>query len=399
MTGYIQFYPSVEVDAQELTQFATDWVRNAGVVNEVGGSLGFAAAQLSPLDGLKYNVTGGGRAYVLNSNYGANGTNPKYWLVRFSGATETLTFAANSSGSTRIDLICIKVDTTVTDGETDNTGVASLVVVQGTPGAGVPSTPDDHLALYRVTIANGETEITSAEVTDVRVTCTLNVQLRNTVYKTSTGTYSKPLNMHPEAYVIVEVQGGGAGGGGAPATTSSGNWAFASGGGAGAYAKKKILMSSLSASETVTVGGGGAGGVGNNNGASGGNSSFGSHLSANGSTGGGTASGIVTALTYRGGGVGATTTGGTPDISIPGGRGGAGWLNSLSNLNAIGGDGGDSVLGVGGAGANDAGGGGDGSAGGGYGSGGGGAAKRQSQAGNQTGGAGAAGIVIIHEYY
>lgn len=170
MDGYIQFYPSVEVDAQELTQFATDFIRNAGVVREVDtGNLGFSAAELSPLDGLKYNVTTGGRAYVLNDGYAANGTNPKYWLTRFAGATETLTFASNSSGSTRIDLICVFVDTSVSDGNSDNTGVASLVVVQGTPGAGVPATPANHLALYRVTVADGATNIEDVNVTDVRV--------------------------------------------------------------------------------------------------------------------------------------------------------------------------------------------------------------------------------------
>src|SRR5690606_28164093 len=96
-------------------------------------------------------------------------------MGRFSGAAETLTFSANSSGSTRIDLICIKVDTTVTDANPDNTGVASLVVVEGTPGAGVPATPANHIALYQVTIANGETEITDAEVTDVREEAVLNI--------------------------------------------------------------------------------------------------------------------------------------------------------------------------------------------------------------------------------
>src|SRR5690606_19243390 len=77
--------------------------------------------------------------------------------------------------STRIDLIAIKVDTTVTDANPDNTGVASLVVVEGTPGAGVPATPANHIALYQVTIVNGETEITDAEVTDVREEAVLNI--------------------------------------------------------------------------------------------------------------------------------------------------------------------------------------------------------------------------------
>lgn len=166
MDGYIQLFADVEVNEQELSQFATDFLTNAGIVRQ-SGSLGLAGAELSPLDGRKYNITTGGIAYVENSNYAANGTNPKYWLTRFSGATETLEFDANASGSTRIDLICVKVDTAGT-ALADGTGIASLVVVKGTAGAGVPATPDDHLALYQVTIANGATVVEDVNVEDVR---------------------------------------------------------------------------------------------------------------------------------------------------------------------------------------------------------------------------------------
>lgn len=175
MDGYISFYSSVEVNELELSQIATDFLQQAGIVRQ-SGNLGFTGAQLSPLDGLKYNITTGGTFYIANDSYAANGTNPRFWLGWMNGATETLTFGANSSGSTRIDLICIKVDTTVTDGDPDNGGVVSLVVVAGTPGAGVPATPADHIALYTVTIANGETEITDAEVTDVRTEAYLKIQ-------------------------------------------------------------------------------------------------------------------------------------------------------------------------------------------------------------------------------
>lgn len=166
MDGYIQLFSDVEVNEQELSQFATDFLTNAGIVRQ-NGSLGLAGAELSPLDGRKYNITTGGIAYVENSNYAANGTNPKYWLTRFSGATETLEFDANASGSTRIDLICVKVDTAGT-ALADGTGIVSLVVVKGTAGAGVPATPDDHLALYQVTIANGATVVEDVNVEDVR---------------------------------------------------------------------------------------------------------------------------------------------------------------------------------------------------------------------------------------
>lgn len=174
MTGYIQLYSGAEVNEQELSDFETNFITAGGVVRQAG-VLGLAAAQLSPLNGRRYNVTTGGKAYVPNSNYVANGTNPAFWLVRLSGAIEELSFAANSSGSTRIDLICIKVDTGVGSANPDNTGVVSLVVVQGNPGGGVPATPDNHLALYQVTCANGFTQIVDANVTDVRVEPTVNM--------------------------------------------------------------------------------------------------------------------------------------------------------------------------------------------------------------------------------
>jgi len=172
MTGYIQLYSGAEVNEQELSDFATDFVSQPGVIRQ-NGVLGFLAEELSPLNGRKINITTGGKAYVLNDSYAANGTNPKYWLTRFSGAIEELSFAANSSGSTRIDLICIKVDTTVPSANPDNTGVASLVVVQGNPGAGVPATPANHLALWQVTCANGYTQLTNANLTDVRTEAVL----------------------------------------------------------------------------------------------------------------------------------------------------------------------------------------------------------------------------------
>jgi len=82
-------------------------------------------------------------------------------------AITQLTIDANSSGSTRIDSICIKVDTTVTaDADADN--VASLVVVKGTPGAGNPTIPANHQELARITVANGASVITATEIEDVR---------------------------------------------------------------------------------------------------------------------------------------------------------------------------------------------------------------------------------------
>lgn len=119
-----------------------------------------------------------GTAYVVSSTWTQNSNAIRFYRdVCTVGATGSeLTITANSSGSTRYDLICVKVDTTVIGaGTVDDTGsnVCSYVVVTGTPGATIAATiaamPADHLLLALVTVVDSETEITSAEITDYRV--------------------------------------------------------------------------------------------------------------------------------------------------------------------------------------------------------------------------------------
>lgn len=98
---------------------------------------------------------------------------------------------------------------------------------------------------------------------------------------TASGTYTKPAGLKR---VKVTVVGGGGGAGnivGSPVDTA---WAGAGGG----CAIKLIEASVLGATETVTVGAGGAGGTGsaNSSGAAGGTSSFGAHCTATGGGGG-----------------------------------------------------------------------------------------------------------------
>jgi len=49
-----------------------------------------------------------------------------------------------------------------------------LVAVTGTPGAGVPSTPDNYAKLAEVEVANGASTIVNADITDSRVQSTIN---------------------------------------------------------------------------------------------------------------------------------------------------------------------------------------------------------------------------------
>lgn len=79
---------------------------------------------------------------------------------RAGAVTINETLAANASGSLRIDLVVLEILEGSSKGRTR--------VVQGTPGAGVPATPNNCLPLASVSCANGFTVITSTEVTDLR---------------------------------------------------------------------------------------------------------------------------------------------------------------------------------------------------------------------------------------
>ncbi len=195
---------------------------------------------------------------------------------------------------------------------------------------------------------------------------------------TSGATWTKPVGLK---YVIVEVQAGGGGGGGLSNTDASG-----SGGGGGGYSRKLIAASSLGATETVTSGDGGAGGAGANpaTGGIGGTSSFGSHCSATGGSGG-----------SQGGGITTSGVGSSGDINLYGGYGGAAESETGSSSSwGIGGIGGSSYFGSN---TPRRGTDGDGIAALVYGAGGSGAGENGTA--DYSGGAGAAGIVIVTEYY
>jgi len=196
-------------------------------------------------------------------------------------------------------------------------------------------------------------------------------------------TWTKPAGLK---YIAVEVAGGGGGGGG--------NTTFfngAGGGGGGGYSKEIIPAASLGATETVTVGNGGAAGLGaGGTGGTGGTSTFGTSpfLTATGGVGGVTDSG--SGGTGGNGGVGS---GG--DTNLLGGSGGAGiGVTGMS----ISGAGGSSILGIGSGARTNEGTGSYGAAG--YLAGGGGSgACNENSSGDFAGGQGAAGTVIVTEYY
>jgi hypothetical protein len=110
---------------------ASDIIKDLGVVDLAGGHL--LVTEDSP-KGMTVQVAGG-VVYVPNSNYDElDSDTPKFYPVVCS--SEVLTVDNNVSGSTRYDIVCVKVDKTIVpDADADN--IATKVVVKGTPGAGV----------------------------------------------------------------------------------------------------------------------------------------------------------------------------------------------------------------------------------------------------------------------
>lgn len=108
-----------------------------------------------------------GRCFVLNSSYAVNTANStKFWGVL---AEEfELAIGANVSGSTRYDIVVVKINTGAAANDYA-TNVATVEIVVGTPGSGVPATPSNCLKIAEVEVASGATSITDSEITDSRV--------------------------------------------------------------------------------------------------------------------------------------------------------------------------------------------------------------------------------------
>lgn len=199
----------------------------------------------------------------------------------------------------------------------------------------------------------------------------------------SSGTWTKPTGLYA---VLVKVVGGGGAGGGAQAT-NSGETSSGSGGGGGGYSEKHILAASLGATETVTVG---AGGTANSGaaGGDGGTTSFGAHLQATGGTGG------LTLAKSSLAGFGAGVAGGIGSDGDVNAAGDASGFCSRGATSLGSSAGGGSALGGGGLGVITSAAGNNGGA---YGGGGSGACNSASQ-NARSGGAGAAGVVIVYEF-
>jgi hypothetical protein len=190
-----------------------------------------------------------------------------------------------------------------------------------------PSVDAGWVGLAVVTIADGQTQVTAASITQLPTSPALQYKLPNLRPGfaaidsfTSSGTFTVPIGV---TQVRVTVIGGG-GAGGTHTTIPSG------GGGAGGHGSATITGLTPGSQIPVTVGAGGSAFTGGatGQGGSGGTSSFGTYVSATGGSGGGGGSVVTTAA----GGGGGSSVGGNVNFSgscgtdsiIPAARGGDG---------------------------------------------------------------------------
>lgn len=147
----VSFRDGYSTSAQDLSRFNKNFLINEGVAND-----GLKVSQ-STVPAMSVQVTAG------TSYFYGTGTTADTMFEFYSDSTETVTIPT-ASAQARIDIVCCKVDA--------STGVASLVVVSGTPSGSpaVPATPASHYKLANVAVGAGVTTITNANITDTRRT-------------------------------------------------------------------------------------------------------------------------------------------------------------------------------------------------------------------------------------
>lgn len=156
---------------------------NRGVLRGVDGDLAVTAS--SPAD-TNVNVAIGG-AYVEGIWY-------------YNGASKSVAIASNSSGAVRIDIVVLVADYTAQ--------TVRIAVVQGTPGAGVPTLTQSvgviwQIPLAYITLASGFTSIANSAITDMRNYANLPANVALDVTNSSGGTLES-------GAAVIWLAGGGA---------------------------------------------------------------------------------------------------------------------------------------------------------------------------------------------
>lgn len=171
MQGGVNNHPTT---SEEANGIATDFV-SEGIVGAYTNTSGVAPAT----GAFAVNAQGtpdmtvavsAGVAYVTGT---PSSQNSQTFRVK-SGASENVTIAANSSGSTKYDWVYIKLDATLLNAPTlAGTTTATLVTSRSTSSTADDGTPPTYgYPIAVVTVANGASSITNGTIADVRVNST-----------------------------------------------------------------------------------------------------------------------------------------------------------------------------------------------------------------------------------
>jgi len=163
MSIYVKIIDSMSnATAADVTSMLTNFLLREGVLSVSGDH--YEVTEKGTPDMSVDVATGIG--WVLNDSFSEFSSSQKFWEV-LHDATTNKAISSNASGSTRVDLVCIKVDDGIAPGA-NGENAATIEIVAGTPGAGAPAVPNDHTKLAEVEVANGASSITNANITDYR---------------------------------------------------------------------------------------------------------------------------------------------------------------------------------------------------------------------------------------
>jgi hypothetical protein len=148
---------------EDFSRFSTEFL-SEGVIMHVDGNALHISEKGAVAD-MSVDVAAGMCIVEITRN----GRTHKVYVENTASAN--LAISSNASGSTRYDLVCVKVDTAI-DPDTQADNMSSLIIVEGTPGAGVPATPSNYLKLAEVEVINGAVTIPNAKIVDRRIPVT-----------------------------------------------------------------------------------------------------------------------------------------------------------------------------------------------------------------------------------
>jgi hypothetical protein len=149
-------------DETDLSAIAVDFIGDGGVASKQYTNAFKCYQQTTPDMSIKVNP---GRAYVPGTNQAGR---TMVWAVE-ADAVNNVTLDSSHASWGRYDLICIKIDTSVS-ANSDASNVMTVVKVTGTASGSpaVPATPANHYRLARVYVGPNVSSITNANIQDNR---------------------------------------------------------------------------------------------------------------------------------------------------------------------------------------------------------------------------------------